>query len=266
MTKDERIPLVSATGSTRMGKAVAQAVSARLGRALLELGGNNAIIVTASADLDLALRAVLFGAVGTAGQRCTSTRRLLLHKDIAKRFTERLLAAYQQVKVGDPLQEGVQVGPLIDEAALRKVQRHVDDALERGGTLLTGGAAHPLGRTFFTPTVLTGATMEWAMSNEETFGPVAALHRFTAEADAVRIANDTPYGLSAYLYSRDVGRIWRVSDALDYGIVGINTGFVSTEVAPFGGMKESGIGREGSRYGIDEWLEMKYLAMGGIDR
>ena len=181
-------------------------------------------------------------------------------------FAERLAEAAAGLRVGLGTEPGVQVGPLIDEAALTKVQRHVDDAQERGGTLLTGGTAHALGRTFFTPTVLTGATADWAMSNEETFGPVAALQRFVSEEDAVRVANDTPYGLSAYLYSRDVGRIWRVSDALDYGIVGINTGFVSTEVAPFGGMKESGIGREGSRYGIDEWLEMKYLAMGGIDR
>jgi succinate-semialdehyde dehydrogenase / glutarate-semialdehyde dehydrogenase len=158
----------------------------------------------------------------------------------------------------------VKVGPLIDLPALEKVERHVADAIDRGAELHLGGERHVLGQTFYRPTVLTGLTPEMAMSVEETFGPVAAIARFSTEEEAVRIANDTPYGLSAYFYSRDVGRVWRVSEALDYGIVGINTGFVSTEVAPFGGMKESGMGREGSKYGIEDWLELKYLALAGI--
>ena len=158
----------------------------------------------------------------------------------------------------------MKVGPLIDEPALAKVERHVADALDGGAELRLGGERHELGQTFFQPTVITGITPAMAISSEETFGPVAALARFSTDEEAVRIANDTPYGLSAYFYSRDVGRVWRVSEALDYGIVGINTGFVSTEVAPFGGMKESGMGREGSKYGIEDWLELKYLALAGL--
>jgi len=169
------------------------------------------------------------------------------------------------LKVGSGTEPGVNVGPLIDEAGFTKVRRHVDDALGGGAELLAGGSPHELGRTFFEPTVLVGVEPQMAMSREETFGPVAGIARFASEEEAVRAANDTPYGLAAYFYSRDVGRVWRVSEALDYGIVGINTGFISTEVAPFGGMKESGIGREGSKYGIDDWVELKYLAMAGLD-
>ena len=179
-------------------------------------------------------------------------------------YLERLVAGVTGLKVGAGIEADVKVGPLIDEPALAKVERHVADAVESGAELHLGGDRHDLGRTFFEPTVLTGITPSMAISVEETFGPVAAIARFSTEEDAIAIANDTPYGLSAYFYSRDVGRVWRVSEALEYGIVGINTGFISTEVAPFGGMKESGIGREGSKYGIDEWLEVKYLAMGGI--
>ncbi len=266
MTSNPAIRKVGFTGSTEVGKLLMAQCAKGLKRISLELGGNAPFIVLDDCNLDDAVAGALLCKFRNSGQTCISANRILVQDGVFDAFAERLTAAAAGLRVGLGTEQGVQVGPLIDEAALQKVQRHVDDAQERGGELLTGGAAHALGRTFFTPTVLTGATSDWAMSNEETFGPVAALQRFTAEADAVRIANDTPYGLSAYLYSRDVGRIWRVSDALDYGIVGINTGFVSTEVAPFGGMKESGIGREGSRYGIDEWLEMKYLAMGGIDR
>ncbi len=266
MTSNPAIRKVGFTGSTEIGKLLMAQCATGLKRISLELGGNAPFIVLDDCNLADAVAGALLCKFRNSGQTCISANRILVQDGVFDAFSEALTAAAAGLRVGVGTEAGVQVGPLIDEAALAKVQRHVDDALERGGRLLTGGRAHGLGRTFFTPTVLTGATSDWAMSNEETFGPVAALQRFTAEEDAVRIANDTPYGLSAYLYSRDVGRIWRVSDALDYGIVGINTGFVSTEVAPFGGMKESGIGREGSRYGIDEWLEMKYLAMGGIDR
>jgi succinate-semialdehyde dehydrogenase/glutarate-semialdehyde dehydrogenase len=266
MTSNPAVRKVGFTGSTDVGKLLMAQCAKGLKRISLELGGNAPFIVLDDCNLDDAVAGALLCKFRNSGQTCISANRILVQEGVFDAFAERLAAAAAGLRVGPGTEPGVQVGPLIDADALRKVERHVDDALERGGTLLAGGEAHALGRTFFTPTVLTGATMDWAMSNEETFGPVAALHRFTTEDEAVRIANDTPYGLSAYLYSRDVGRIWRVSDALDYGIVGINTGFVSTEVAPFGGMKESGIGREGSRYGIDEWLEMKYLAMGGIDR
>ncbi len=266
MTSNAAIRKVGFTGSTAVGKLLMAQCATGLKRISLELGGNAPFIVLDDCNLDDAVAGALLCKFRNSGQTCISANRILVQDGIFDAFAERLTEAAAGLRVGLGTEPDVQVGPLIDEAALQKVQRHVDDARERGGTVLTGGAAHALGRKFFTPTVLTGATADWAMSNEETFGPVAALQRFAAEEDAVRIANDTPYGLSAYLYSRDVGRIWRVSDALDYGIVGINTGFVSTEVAPFGGMKESGIGREGSRYGIDEWLELKYLAMGGIDR
>ena len=176
---------------------------------------------------------------------------------------QRLVDAVSALKVGSGLEPETKVGPLIEQQAIDKVERHVADALERGGELLTGGEA--LGGLFYRPTVITGVTAEAAMSSEETFGPVAGIARFESEEEAIRQANDTPYGLAAYFYSRDIGRVWRVSEALEYGIVGINTGFISTEVAPFGGMKESGIGREGSKYGIDEWLEVKYLR-GGLGR
>jgi succinate-semialdehyde dehydrogenase/glutarate-semialdehyde dehydrogenase len=189
---------------------------------------------------------------------------MLVQDGIYDAFVERFAGAVAGLRVGSGREAGVNVGPLIDRPGLEKVERHVADARERGAELLLGGARHELGQTFFQPSVLTGVTADMAMSSEETFGPVAAIARFAEEAEAVRIANDTPYGLASYFFSRDVGRVWRVSEALEYGIVGINTGFISTEVAPFGGMKESGIGREGSKYGIDEWVEIKYLALGGI--
>jgi succinate-semialdehyde dehydrogenase/glutarate-semialdehyde dehydrogenase len=169
------------------------------------------------------------------------------------------------LKHGTGTEADVAIGPIIDDAGLAKVRRHVEDALDGGAELLTGGKPHELGRTFFQPTVLVDVRPEMMMAREETFGPVAGIARFSTEEEAVRAANDTPYGLAAYFYSRDIGRVWRVSEALEYGIVGINTGFISTEVAPFGGMKESGIGREGSKYGIDDWVEIKYLAMAGVD-
>jgi succinate-semialdehyde dehydrogenase/glutarate-semialdehyde dehydrogenase len=180
-------------------------------------------------------------------------------------YLAKLVEAVTKLKVGPGTEAGVAVGPIIDDTGFAKVRRHVENALEGGAVLVAGGKPHALGRTFFEPTVLVDVRPEMAMSCEETFGPVAGIARFSTEEEAVRAANDTPYGLAAYFYSRDVGRIWRVSEALDYGIVGINTGFISTEVAPFGGMKESGIGREGSKYGIDDWLEIKYLAIAGVD-
>ena len=189
-----------------------------------------------------------------------------MQDEIYDGYVERLVAAVSELKVGAGTEPDVNVGPLIDDTGFAKARRHVDDARERGAELLVGGGSHELGHTFFEPTVLVNVQPEMAMSREETFGPVAGLARFATEEEAIRAANDTPYGLAAYFYSRDVGRVWRVSEALEYGIVGINTGFISTEVAPFGGVKESGIGREGSKYGVDDWIETCYMALGGIDR
>jgi succinate-semialdehyde dehydrogenase/glutarate-semialdehyde dehydrogenase len=238
--------------------------AAGLKKISLELGGNAPFIVFDDADVDEAVAGALLCKYRNSGQTCISANRILVQEGVYDEFLEKLVAAVTRLTVGAGTDPDVKVGPLIEQAALEKVERHVRDALEAGAELHLGGARHELGHTFFQPTVLTGVTASMAMSCEETFGPVAGIARFRTEEEAVRIANDTPYGLSAYFYSRDLGRVWRVSEGLEYGIVGINTGFVSTEVAPFGGMKESGIGREGSKYGIDEWLELKYLALAGI--
>jgi succinate-semialdehyde dehydrogenase/glutarate-semialdehyde dehydrogenase len=230
----------------------------------LELGGNAPFLVFDDAELDEAIAGAIMCKFRNSGQTCISANRILVQDKIYEAFVEGLVAAVDKLTVGIGTDPDVKVGPLIEGTAVDKVERHVADAVERGGELLTGGARHELGQTFFQPTVISGVTLDAAMSTEETFGPVAGIARFSDEDEAVRIANDTPYGLAAYFYSRDVGRVWRVAEGLDYGIVGINTGFISTEVAPFGGVKESGIGREGSKYGIEEWLELKYLAVGGI--
>ena len=266
MTSNRAIRKLGFTGSTEVGKLLMAACAPGLKRVSLELGGNAPLIVLDDCNLEDAVAGALLCKFRNSGQTCISANRLLVQDGVFDAFAEALARAAGALRVGPGTEDGVQVGPLIDDAALAKVRRHVADAVERGGVVLTGGAPHALGGTYYAPTVLAGATSDWLISREETFGPVAALQRFATADEAVRIANDTPYGLAAYLYTRDIGRVWRIAEALEYGIVGINTGFVSTEVAPFGGIKESGIGREGSRYGIDEWLEIKYLAMGGIDR
>jgi succinate-semialdehyde dehydrogenase / glutarate-semialdehyde dehydrogenase len=264
MTSNPIVRKLGFTGSTEVGKLLMAQCAGQVKKVSLELGGNAPFIVFDDADLDAAIDGALICKYRNSGQTCISANRILVqdavYDDFVAAFTDRV----GRLTVADGFTPGVNVGPLIDTQGVEKVERHVGDAQERGAELLVGGARHEPGTQFFTPTVLTGITDAMAMSNEETFGPVAGITRFASEEEAVRKANDTPYGLSAYFYSRDVGRIWRVSEALEYGILGINTGVISTEVAPFGGMKESGIGREGSKYGIDEWLETKYLCMGGI--
>jgi len=255
---------LSFTGSTEIGKLLMGQCAGQVKKVSLELGGNAPFIVFDDADLDAAVEGAIISKFRNSGQTCISANRILVQEKIYDDFLSAFTAAVRKLSVGDGFDPNAKVGPLIDEPALEKVERHVTDAQERGAELLVGGRRHELGHTFFEPSVLEGVTMEMAMSTEETFGPVAGLHRFATEDEAVGIANDTPYGLAAYYYSRDIGRVWRVSEALEYGILGINTGLISTEVAPFGGMKESGIGREGSSYGIDEWLELKYLCMGGV--
>jgi succinate-semialdehyde dehydrogenase / glutarate-semialdehyde dehydrogenase len=262
LTESPLVRKLGFTGSTEVGKLLMAQCAAGVKKVSLELGGNAPFIVFDDADLDEAVAGALLCKYRNSGQTCISANRIYVQESIYDAFCERLAFAASALPVGRGLDPDTKVGPLIEQAAVEKVQRHVADALDRGAELVTGGES--LGGLFYSPTVISGVPRAAAMVNEETFGPVAALARFSSDDEVVKMANDTPYGLAAYFYSRDVGRIWRVSEELEYGILGINTGFISTEVAPFGGVKESGIGREGSKYGIDEWLEIKYLCMGGV--
>jgi succinate-semialdehyde dehydrogenase/glutarate-semialdehyde dehydrogenase len=264
MTSNPIVRKLGFTGSTEVGKLLMEQCARQVKKVSLELGGNAPFLVFDDADLDEAVAGAVICKYRNSGQTCISANRILVQEGVHDDFLQRLTKAATALKVGAGTDPEVNVGPLIDDQALAKVERHVADALAGGAEVLTGGERHERGRTFFSPTVLSGVTADMAMSCEETFGPVAGVGRFTTEEEAVAVANHTPYGLCAYFYSRDVGRTWRVSEALEYGIVGINTGFISTEVAPFGGMKESGIGREGSKYGIEEWVELKYLCVGGM--
>jgi succinate-semialdehyde dehydrogenase/glutarate-semialdehyde dehydrogenase len=264
MTSNPLVRKLGFTGSTEIGKLLMAQCAGQVKKVSLELGGNAPFIVFDDADLDAAIDGALICKFRNSGQTCISANRILVQEPVRDEFLERFTDRVRKLVVADGFTEGVNVGPLIDSPALEKVQRHVGDALDGGADLMLGGGAHERGGQFFAPTVLTGITDSMAMSSEETFGPVAGISTFKTEEEAVRKANDTPYGLSSYFYSRDMARIWRVSEALEYGILGINTGVISTEVAPFGGVKESGIGREGSKYGIDDWLELKYLCMGGV--
>jgi succinate-semialdehyde dehydrogenase/glutarate-semialdehyde dehydrogenase len=266
LTSNPVVRKLGFTGSTAVGKLLMEQCARQVKNVSLELGGNAPFIVFDDADLEAAVAGALICKYRNSGQTCISANRILVQESVLDEFVRRLTEATTGLKVGAGTEPGVKVGPLIDEQALDKVEQHVADALERGAELVAGGRRHALGLTFFEPTVLLGVPASAAMSCEETFGPVAGIARFATEEEAVEIANATPYGLAAYYYSRDIGRIWRVAEALECGILGINTGLISTEVAPFGGMKESGIGREGSKYGIDEWLEIKYLCVGGVDR
>ena len=263
LTSSPLVRKLGFTGSTEVGKLLMAQCAAQIKKVSLELGGNAPFIVFDDADLDAAVEGALTCKFRNSGQTCISANRIYVQAPVYDEFVSRLTEAASGLKVGSGLEADTRIGPLIEQQAIDKVERHVSDALARGGELLTGG--EHLGGLFYAPTVITGVPPDAAMACEETFGPVAGIVRFTAEDEVVRLANDTPYGLAGYFYSRDVGRIWRVSEALEYGILGINTGVISTEVAPFGGVKESGIGREGSKYGIEEWLEIKYLCMGGID-
>ena len=262
MTSSPIVRKLGFTGSTEVGKLLMAQCAAQVKKVSLELGGNAPFIVFDDADLEAAVAGAMMCKFRNSGQTCISANRFLVQDGIYDDFVDTFTKAAASLKVADGFTEGAQVGPLIDGPAVAKVERHVADALAQGAELVLGGSR--IEGQFFQPSVLTGVTMDMAMSCEETFGPVAGINRFATDAEAVAIANDTPYGLSAYFYTRSLERTWRVAEALEYGIVGINTGFVSTEVAPFGGVKESGIGREGSSYGVDDWVELKYLAMSGI--
>jgi succinate-semialdehyde dehydrogenase / glutarate-semialdehyde dehydrogenase len=258
-------PLVrkfSFTGSTDTGRLLAAQCVPTLKHLSLELGGNAPFIVFDDADLDAAVEGAIASKYRNTGQTCVCANRLLVQDSVYDAFSRKLAVAVSKLKVGNGMDSGVEQGPLIDQAALAKVEQLMSDAVSQGARALVGGRRHSLGGTYYEPTILVGVTPKMRLAREEIFGPVAPLFRFAQESDAICMANDTEFGLAAYFYARDVGRVWRVSSALECGIIGINTGLISTAVAPFGGMKQSGVGREGSRYGIDEYLEMKYLCMG----
>ncbi len=264
MTGSSIVRKFSFTGSTEIGKLLMRQCASTVKKVSLELGGNAPFIVFDDADLDAAVAGAMLSKFRNMGQTCVCANRLFVQDKVYDAFAAKLAATTANLKVGDGTADGVMQGPLINMEAVEKVERLIKDATSKGAKIATGGKRHTLGHTFFEPTVLTEVNTQMAIAQEEIFGPVATLFRFKTEADAIRLANDTEYGLAAYFYARDIGRVWRVAEALEYGIVGINEGIISTEVAPFGGMKESGIGREGSKYGIEDFLEMKYLAMGGI--
>jgi succinate-semialdehyde dehydrogenase / glutarate-semialdehyde dehydrogenase len=263
LTSNPVVRKLGFTGSTEIGKLLMAQCAKQVKKVSLELGGNAPFIVFDDADLGEAIAGALVCKFRNSGQTCISANRIFVQAGIYDAFVSRLVEVASSLKVGNGLEPETTVGPLIEQSAIEKVQRHVGDAVDRGGEVILGGDG--LGGLFWQPTVITGVTADAAMSREETFGPVAGIARFATEEEAVRAANDTPYGLAVYYYTRDMPRIWRLAEALEYGIHGINTGLVSSEVVPFGGVKESGIGREGSKYGIDEWLEIKYIAMGGIE-
>ena len=264
MTASPIVRKLSFTGSTPVGKLLMAQCAATVKKTSMELGGNAPLIVFDDADLDVAVAGAMASKYRNAGQTCVCANRILVQDGVHDAFVERLSAAVRALKVGDAFAPGTVIGPLIDGRAIKKVETHVADAIEKGARVAVGGHRHPQGANFYEPTVLTGATREMRLFREETFGPVAPIFRFKTEAEAIELANDSSSGLAAYFFGRDIGRVWRVAEALEYGIVGINEGMISTEVAPFGGVKESGIGREGSRYGIDDYLEIKYLCLGGI--
>jgi succinate-semialdehyde dehydrogenase/glutarate-semialdehyde dehydrogenase len=261
LTTHPLVRKLSFTGSTATGKVLMAQCAGTVKKVSLELGGNAPFIVFDDADLDAAVAGAVASKYRNAGQTCVCTNRMLVQAGIYEVFAAKLIQAVKTLRVGDGLAGPTEQGPLIDANALAKVESHIEDAVSKGARIVLGGKPHALGGTFFEPTVLTGVTGEMLIAREETFGPVAPLFRFESEQEAIRMANDTEFGLAAYFYTRDLSRAWRVAEALEYGMVGLNTGLISTEVAPFGGVKESGIGREGSRHGIHEYTELKYLCM-----
>ena len=264
MTSNPIVRKLAFTGSTEVGKTLMAQCAGTVKKVTMELGGNAPFIVFDDADVEAAVDGAMVSKFRNMGQTCVCANRILVQDGVYDDFAARLSQAVSGLKVASGFEPGAEQGPLIDMAAVEKVEEHIADATAKGARVVVGGKRHALGGTFFEPTILADVTPRMTIAREETFGPVAPLFRFATEDEALTLANDTPSGLAAYFYSRDMGRVWRVSEALEYGIVGINTGIISTEVAPFGGIKESGIGREGSKYGVDDFLEIKYLCMGGI--
>ncbi len=262
MTGNPLVRKLTFTGSTQIGKVLMEQCAATVKKTSMELGGNAPFIVFDDADLDAAADGAIASKYRNNGQTCVCANRILVQDKVYDAFAEKLAQRVSKLKVGNGMEAGVTTGPLIDTAAVAKVEEHIADAVAKGARIVMGGKRHALGGQFFEPTILAHVTPEMKVAREETFGPVAPLFRFKDEAEAIRMSNDTEFGLAAYFYARDLGRVWRVAEGLEYGIIGTNTGLISTEVAPFGGVKESGVGREGSKYGIEEFLEIKYLCMG----
>jgi succinate-semialdehyde dehydrogenase/glutarate-semialdehyde dehydrogenase len=264
LTGNPIVRKLSFTGSTEIGRQLMAECAQDIKKVSLELGGNSPFIVFEDADLDAAVEGALASKYRNAGQTCVCANRLYIHDSVYDAFAEKLQAAVRKLRLGNGLDEGITTGPLIDEKAVLKVQEHIADAIKKGARVIEGGKPHALGGNFFEPTIMVDVPKTALVAREETFGPLAPLFRFTSEADVIAQANDTEFGLAAYFFARDLSRVFRVAEALEYGIIGINTGIISTETAPFGGMKASGLGREGSKYGIDDYLEIKYMCLGGI--
>ncbi|MBS1155572.1 MAG: gabD [Proteobacteria bacterium] len=266
LTGNPKVAKLSFTGSTDIGKLLMAQCAATVKKTSMELGGNAPFVVFDDADLDAAVEGAMASKFRNAGQTCVCANRLYVQAGVYEAFIDKLAVAVGKLKIGNGMHAGVTQGPLIDEKAVQKVEEHVADALAKGGKLVAGGKRHALGHSFFEPTIVKDLNAGMLVAREETFGPLAPVFRFETEAELIALANDTEFGLASYFYSRDIGRIWRVAEALEYGMVGINTGMISNEVAPFGGVKQSGLGREGSHYGVEDYLEIKYLCFGGIDR
>ncbi len=264
MCANPSVRKLSFTGSTEVGKILMRQSADTIKKLSLELGGNAPFIVFDDADLDKAVEAAISCKYRNAGQTCVCANRIYVQEGVYKAFAEKFVARAKALKVGNGADDGITLGPLISEDAIEKVEAHIKDATSKGGEILLGGKTHALGGLFYEPTVIGGATSEMAVAREETFGPMAPLFSFKDEADVIAQANDTNYGLAAYFFAKDLARVWRVAESLEYGMVAVNTGILSTEVAPFGGIKESGLGREGSKYGLDEYLEMKYMLLAGL--
>jgi succinate-semialdehyde dehydrogenase/glutarate-semialdehyde dehydrogenase len=264
MTANPGVRKLTFTGSTEVGRKLMEQCAPQIKKISLELGGNAPFIVFDDADLDAAVDGAIASKYRNTGQTCVCANRLLVQAGVYEPFAAKLAEAVARLRIGDGLAGATDQGPLIDANAVAKVEEHIADARAKGARVLSGGKRHALGGTFFEPTILTGVTADMAVAREETFGPVAPLFQFETDEQAIRMANDTDFGLASYFYTRDLARAWRVSEALEYGIVGLNTGIISTEVAPFGGIKQSGLGREGSKYGIEDYTEVKYVCIGGI--
>ena len=266
MCENPKLRKITFTGSTEIGKSLASKAMAHMKRVSMELGGNAPVIIFDDADLDRAVEGALICKYRNSGQTCVCANRILVQSGIYDAFAEKFAAGAARLKVGDGLDEGTEQGPLIDEAAVKKVEQHIEDASSKGARIIAGGHRHQKGLTFFEPTVLRDVTPEMLIASDETFGPVAPLFKFETEEDAIAMANDTEYGLASYFYTRDLGRAFRVMEKLEYGMVGVNEGILSTEVAPFGGVKDSGLGREGSKYGIEDYVHTKYALIGGLGK